>query len=59
MFRKQVIVLDIVALLLTAAWILLNVVRGLSASDLLFSYLYSTVVLIAFILTLLDSGTNN
>ncbi len=54
MFRKSIIVLDIVALLLSGIWMIHNTVKGLSASDLVFSYLYAFVVMVAFILTLLD-----
>ena len=54
MARKSVLVLDIIALLLTGTWIIFNALRGLSTSDLVFSYLYSIVVLIAFIITLID-----
>jgi hypothetical protein len=54
MFRKTVVTLDIIALLLSAVWILHNLVRGLSTSDLMFSYLYAVVVMVAFILTLVD-----
>ncbi len=54
MARRSVVVLDIVALLLTGVWIIFNVIRGITASDLLFNYLYSIVVLIAFIITLAD-----
>ena len=56
MSNKIVVWLDIVALILTAIWILYNFTLGLSNSDLLFSYLYSSVVLTAFVLTLLDKG---
>jgi len=52
--RKSVIVLDIFALILTGLWIIYNIIRGLSNSDLAFSYLYSVVVLISFIITLAD-----
>ncbi len=54
MFRKTIVALDIVALLLSAIWILFNVIRGISTADLIFSYLYSLVVMVAFILTLWD-----
>lgn len=54
MFRKTIVALDIVALLLSAVWIFFNVVRGISTTDLIFSYLYSLVVMVAFILTLWD-----
>lgn len=54
MFRKTIILLDLVALLLSGIWIVFNVVRGISTADLVFSYLYSLVVMVAFILTLQD-----
>ena len=52
--RKSVVVLDMIALIITGVWILYNLLRGLSSSDLIFSYLYSSVVMLAFILTLLE-----
>ena len=54
MTNKYVIVLDIVATLLTGIWIIRGVVLGLSTADLIFNYIYSTVVFIALILTLLE-----
>jgi len=54
MTNKYVVVLDIVATLLTGIWIIRGVVIGLSTADLIFNYIYSIVVFIALILTLLE-----
>jgi len=59
MFRTEVVVLDIIALLLTAVWVLLSIVKGLSTNELLFNYLYSGIVMLAFILTLADGIGGN
>lgn len=59
MFKESIIILDIIALLLTAIWILRSVIIGLTAADLIFNYIYSIVVFIGYSLTLIEKFYNN
>jgi len=59
LIRKTVIILDMVAMIMTALWLLYGILKGLSSSDLMFNFLNSTVVLMSYILTFLDMQKRN
>ncbi len=48
-----IVMLDITAILMTAGWILFNVIRGITFLEIFYNYAYVTVVIGAFILSII------
>ena len=52
-FRKAIIILDLILIIMTASWVLFGISRGLDLIELIYNYIYVIVALMTAILNII------